>query len=847
MHPAPRPALLGCFLVIGLLSACPLPGAERVVIDRHLSPLRPEALVSAPGGGPGAVVTADGGLRFADGTALTVRPTGPFAFPRGRASVQTAAAGGVPIVTTAREGDRLAMETTAFVAGAPPAAYLRVVLHNKTAEAAVPVLRFELDQAEAGLPGGLVGFRRGDRVAAVVSAGAPGEALAVDQPRRSVFRREGGRVLAGWGKPKRPCDAAFRNIVAGFSEPATYHLQAEKGKSYVVAVGLCESHWKEPGRRIIDLVIEGRKVATADPVAPPHGTDVPFVLTFPARDADGDGWITVTSVANPKSPDQNSILNVLWLFEADAARDLAPGDIVAGKADRLAACTVDCGGPVEAAGPAVLDYRVPLEANGSASLWLTLPMAAAPLKGAKALASRKAEDLLAVAEKGWRDALRRAAGITLPEAAPTNLLYASVANLLMLRQGGGERTPLAAGPFGPDAPAEAAALGAVALDRMGLHAEAAAVLEDLLAKQGPDRLWPGDDPYVATGEALWALVAHYELTGDKAHLAARFAPMRRAAEALEAACDLTTWSTHAPLWREHGILPPSPYRGQPADYWLAHDFWAMAGLRSVVRAARALDRPNDYAWMEDRLDAYARTVAATLAESRVTGPAAACLPAVAGESGRWLFAPAVAAAVPTRIQAAPVQRVSASFAYVDRHSTEGLPGGPDGGSPRVDLPLACRFGMARAALDQAEPAARLLAGVVNCATGAGALAEHVDISERRAGGAMPSAAAAAAYVLLVRDLLVREDGDTLHLLPCVPRRWLVPGLTVRDLPTTFGRLSLRARLVPDAPSLMVEPVIEGGRPVRRVILHAPLPRGNVTSKTFDGWKSGERLEMNLVG
>ena len=848
MRPAPRLAFLACCLLTWTLAAGALPADETVRIDHHLAPLRPEALVAAAGGGPGVVVTAEGGLRFADGTALAVGPTGPFAFVRNQATVQTGLGGGVPVVMTTRDGDRLAMETTAFVAASPPTACLRVVLRNKTGEAAAPVLRFEMDQAQAGLPGGLLGFRRGGQVAAVLEAAdGRGEAIAAEEPKRSVFRREGGRPLPGWAKPNRPCDAAFRNIVAGFSEPATYHLQAEKGKRYVVAVGLCESHWRETGQRIVDLLIEGRKVATVDPVAKPHGPHVPFVLTFPATDADGDGWITVTSVANPKSPDQNSIVNVLWLFEADAAAALAPDDIASGKASRLAACYVDCGGQVEAPGPAVLDYRVPLEPNGSATLWLKLPLGAVKVAQVQAVASLEPADLLVAAEKGWRDALGRASAVAVSDAAPTDLLYASVANLLMLRQGSGPRTPLAAGPFRPSGSPEAAALGAVALDRMGLHAEAAAVLEDLVARQAGDHLWHGDDPWVATGQALWALATHYELTCDKTWLAAHFTPMRRAAEALLAACDLTTWSTHALLWLEHGILPPSPYRGQPADYWLGRDFWAMTGIRSVTRAARALERPNDFLWMEDRLEAYVRAVRATLAESRVTGPAAECLPAAAGETARWAFAPAVAAVVPLRTEAASAKLVSATFSYVDSRSTEGLPGGLDGGSPLVDLPLACRFGMARAALDQVEPAVRVLAGVANCASAAGALAEQVDVAQRRAGGPMPSAAAAAAYVLLVRDMLVREDGDTLHLLPCVPREWLARGLTVRNLPTTFGPLSLTAKLDADGRRLVVEPTLQARRPVKAVVLHAPLPRGETASKTFDGWPGAERLELKFGG
>jgi hypothetical protein len=51
----------------------------------------------------------------------------------------------------------------------------------------------------------------------------------------------------------------------------------------------------------------------------------------------------------------------------------------------------------------------------------------------------------------------------------------------------------------------------------------------------------------------------------------------------------------------------------------------------------------------------------------------------------------------------------------------------------------------------------------------------------------------AKFVNRVRDLLVREDGDTLWLAAGTPRRWLAPGekVEVREGPTYFGPVSYR--------------------------------------------------------
>jgi hypothetical protein len=63
----------------------------------------------------------------------------------------------------------------------------------------------------------------------------------------------------------------------------------------------------------------------------------------------------------------------------------------------------------------------------------------------------------------------------------------------------------------------------------------------------------------------------------------------------------------------------------------------------------------------------------------------------------------------------------------------------------------------------------------------------------RAEVAMPHAWAIAELWLLMRDSLVYEDGDRLVLLAGVPEEWLSREIKVRDLPTSFGKLSFTYR------------------------------------------------------
>ena len=60
-------------------------------------------------------------------------------------------------------------------------------------------------------------------------------------------------------------------------------------------------------------------------------------------------------------------------------------------------------------------------------------------------------------------------------------------------------------------------------------------------------------------------------------------------------------------------------------------------------------------------------------------------------------------------------------------------------------------------------------------------------------GDVPHGWSAAHYILLLRDMLLREDGDKLVLLSCIPDSWLDDGkaIGIKDAPTYFGKISYK--------------------------------------------------------
>lgn len=148
--------------------------------------------------------------------------------------------------------------------------------------------------------------------------------------------------LPGWARPEGECDPAFRNIRAGMGGvPILYRFALEPKGAVQVVLGLCESYWSAPGQRPVLCKVEGAPRREVDPLAQ-WGRHKPGALLFQGRDENGDGWLEVAVLPHPASPDQNPILNVIWLFPPGPSPNLA--QVVAGRLNEGALRYVDVGG-----------------------------------------------------------------------------------------------------------------------------------------------------------------------------------------------------------------------------------------------------------------------------------------------------------------------------------------------------------------------------------------------------------------------------------------------------------------------------------------------------------------------
>lgn len=169
-----------------------------------------------------------------------------------------------------------------------------------------------------------------------------------------VQRLDRGGGIRGWAKPAVPCDPYFRDIAAGWNDAIHYRIRPPGRQRLGLVLGFCESWHAEPGRRVLEVRVEGQSRARLDLVAKP-GQHAPLLLPLDAADVNGDGAVDVEVVAAPGATDHNAILNVLWVF---AGTPPPVDQLLAGKSPVAALAHVNCGEEPAGLGPPRQDVLV---------------------------------------------------------------------------------------------------------------------------------------------------------------------------------------------------------------------------------------------------------------------------------------------------------------------------------------------------------------------------------------------------------------------------------------------------------------------------------------------------------
>jgi hypothetical protein len=392
----------------------------------------------------------------------------------------------------------------------------------------------------------------------------------------------------------------------------------------------------------------------------------------------------------------------------------------------------------------------------------------------------------ATAPPGWAEALRGACALDVPDRRTQFLFDAAVRALVLHAPGDVYPGPYTYKRFW----FRDAAFILEALLALGLLARARRALDGFPARQDRSGYFRSQEgEWDSNGEAIWALDRYRRLSGERLPDAlvravasgAEWIRRKRLRDALDA--------PHA------GLLPAgfSAEHLGPNDFYYWDDFWSAAGLRAAAAIVREAGEGRPAAGWEEEAD---RLLAAV--DRAVARTAGRCGGAVPASPYRRMDSGAVgslAAGYPLRLWAPGDPRLLATADFLLERCL--VRGGffqdmiHSGVNAYLTLHLAQV--LLRAADRRHEALVRAVAELAS-PTGQWPEAIH----PHSGGGCMGDGQhvwAAAEWVLMLRNLFVREEGERLVLASGLPDDWLAGPATLRlgPTPTPYGPIAVEVR------------------------------------------------------
>ena len=426
-----------------------------------------------------------------------------------------------------------------------------------------------------------------------------------------------------------------------------------------------------------------------------------------------------------------------------------------------------------------------------------------------ALRARDWTKEMEAAKQEWRALLRRASGVTIPDAGVANAHLACLADLFIMREPVADGyTAAVPGTEVYRAPnAFEAAVVAVALDQAGLHRESAGGYQMCLDMQEPDGNW--NDPrgwghlmWGGAGFKAWAAMEHYRLTRDRNYLAKAYPRLVASSrwQERERARTRVTSGTERPL--TYGLMPRGMGDCGLKDdtdlygVFLPHNIWAVYADSLAVETAEILGKRKDLAELKRIHETARADLLQAMDRGAIRERDYRWIPGVPGKTSgsRWGVLNAL---FPCRILPADHELITGTLRHIEASLS---PGGiplrtgwlQDGMWVAITLDNVAEVHLARG---NGDAAARYLYATLNHGTPLYTWCEErgPEPGSAKCTGDRQHLWTPVAVVRCLPDMLVMEDGDGLQLALGTDREWLAGGnpVGITNAPTHFGPVSWR--------------------------------------------------------
>jgi hypothetical protein len=370
-------------------------------------------------------------------------------------------------------------------------------------------------------------------------------------------------------------------------------------------------------------------------------------------------------------------------------------------------------------------------------------------------------------------------------------------------------------------------------------------MESYLRSQKPDGRFESQGGELdGNGQALWALWQFYRMSTDREWLRRVYPQMQKSIAWLKQA------RRQAPADSPFaGLLPNAPADGE--NLWdknhhiVGYDFWNLRGLLCAVDAAKELGEARDEVDFRAEAETYRQAIEA--AWKRTGLPHFA--PSWEKAGTHWGNTETL---WPTPLFATDDPRVAATIAEVRENFGGGFLEGTIRWSPdkmSAIHPYMGSYTMAAETIrGEDEAAIEHFYWYLLHTTATHGCPEGIFFKRRFAwGDTVPHMTGAAMLVVTLRHMLLREDGDTLHLLSAVPDGWLASGQEIRveRAPTWFGTLSFCAKGTKDGVELTLDPPTRTAP--KRITIHLPKSRPllNVPAGVEVAYRPGQKVRWDF--
>jgi hypothetical protein len=406
----------------------------------------------------------------------------------------------------------------------------------------------------------------------------------------------------------------------------------------------------------------------------------------------------------------------------------------------------------------------------------------------------------------WMKLLNQASKLVLPDQGVQNAYYACLSDLFIMRE------PLSDGRIIGVPGTEGYRAGnsaepliiSVALDQNGLHRESAAASSISFDMQEPDGCWADKRGWMhamwaASGFKSWAIMEHYRLTGDREYLSEVYPRMLASSRWQHKQRDRmrvgdkdssVTYGLMPRGFGDAGLMNDDDMYG----VFIPHNIWAVYADRCSLEAAQILGETADIDELKKIYETAWNDLKIVFDRGSIKEKEYRWIPGVPGKTSGSCWG-ALNTVVPCGLLPADHELVTGTLKKIEANVSIG--GQPihtgwmaDGAWVAITLDNIAEIHLARG---NGDAAINYLYSTLNHGTPLFTWCEErgQEPGTTKTSGDRQHLWTPVAVVRFMRDMMVMEQNDGLHLALGTAREWLGSGRSVgvSDACTHFGKIS----------------------------------------------------------